>query len=85
MFFFVFTSHSEGTFFMFETWLRSGVPPHIGQSGVPGSEAASRTGALAATTREQDEQHGEALGRLEYMLISVTPSYWFLLSEKLSR
>src|SRR6478672_11096635 len=39
MFFFVLTSHSIGRPFMFETMLRSGVPPHIGQSPVPGSLA----------------------------------------------
>src|SRR5262249_34339036 len=37
------TSHSTGSPFMFETMLRSGVPPHIGQSPPPpGSDAASR-------------------------------------------
>src|SRR5215207_7050496 len=38
-FFFVFTSHDVGIPFAFETMLRSGVPPHIGHSPVPGSEA----------------------------------------------
>jgi hypothetical protein len=38
-FFLVFTSQLMGIPFAFETMLRSGVPPHIGQSPVPGSEA----------------------------------------------
>src|SRR3982751_229204 len=37
-FFFVFTSQLIGSPFMFETMLRPGVPPHIGQSPEPGSE-----------------------------------------------
>ncbi len=41
MFFFDLTSHSVGAFFIDETMLRSGVPPHIGQLPVPGSEATS--------------------------------------------
>jgi hypothetical protein len=39
-FFFFATSHVVGNPFIFETMLRSGVPPHIGQSPVPGSDAA---------------------------------------------
>src|ERR1043165_1682251 len=39
MFFFVFTSQVVGSPFMLETMLRSGVPPHMGQSPVPGSDA----------------------------------------------
>ena len=50
MFFFVLTSHSVGTFFIDETMLRSGVPPHIGQLPVPGSEATQR--------RSRDEDDG---------------------------
>src|SRR5215475_13426981 len=42
MFFFVATSQVVGGFFIAETMLRSGVPPHMGQSPVPGSEAQSR-------------------------------------------
>src|SRR5262245_23607826 len=38
-FFFVLTSQLVGRPFMFEIMLRSAVPPHIGQSPVPGSEA----------------------------------------------
>src|SRR5512132_2928302 len=34
-------SHVTGAFFMLDTMLRSGVPPHMGQSPVPGSEALS--------------------------------------------
>jgi hypothetical protein len=48
MFFFVFTSQSVGSPFAFDIMLRSGVPPHIGQSPVPGSEAARRVAAAAA-------------------------------------
>src|SRR3982751_6898859 len=40
-FFFVFTSQLVGSPFMFETMLRSGVPPHFGQSPEPGSELAN--------------------------------------------
>ena len=40
MFFFVLTSQVVGSPFMLETMLRSGVPPHIGQSPLPGSERA---------------------------------------------
>src|SRR3954467_9653659 len=40
-FFFVFTSQLVGSPFMFDTMLRSGVPPHIGQSPEPGSENAN--------------------------------------------
>src|ERR1041384_1253572 len=39
IFFFVLTSQVVGRPFMFETMLRSGVPPHMGQSPVPGSDA----------------------------------------------
>ena len=52
MFFFVLTSHSVGTFFIAETMFLSGVPPHIGQLFVPGSEATSgapATRTMAAT------------------------------------
>src|SRR6187397_250508 len=48
MFFFVFTSQSVGSPLAFDTMLRSGVPPHIGQSPVPGSEATRRVAAAAA-------------------------------------
>src|SRR5688500_18809844 len=48
MFFFDFTSQSVGSPFAFDTMLRSAVPPHIGQSPVPGSEAETRTAAPAA-------------------------------------
>src|SRR5262249_17838710 len=48
MFFFVATSHVVGGFFIAETMLRSGVPPHMGQSPVPGSEAQSRASASAS-------------------------------------
>src|SRR5688572_7354160 len=49
MFFFVFTSQSAGSPFAFDTMLRSAVPPHIGQSPVPGSDATRRTVAAATT------------------------------------
>src|SRR5262245_63938878 len=48
MCFLVLTSQSPGNPFMFETMFRSGVPPHIGQSPVPGSDASTNTGAVAA-------------------------------------
>ena len=35
---------------MLETMLRSGVPPHIGQSPLPGSDADTRSGAPASET-----------------------------------
>src|SRR5688500_8625080 len=41
----VLTSQVVGSPFIDETMLRSGVPPHIGQSPVPGSEADSATTA----------------------------------------
>ena len=44
---------------MFETMLRSGVPPHIGQSPVPGSEAARRAG-LALTTSARARARSES-------------------------
>ncbi len=40
---------------MVDTMLRSGVPPHIGQSPVPGSDAARRAGA-----NESDRQAATA-------------------------
>src|SRR3954453_12728922 len=40
-FFFVLTSHVVGRPFIVDTMLRSGVPPHIGQSPDPGSETAN--------------------------------------------
>src|SRR3954453_12125572 len=40
-FFFVLTSQVVGRPFMVDTMLRSGVPPHIGQSPEPGSETAN--------------------------------------------
>src|SRR5213075_375800 len=41
----VFTSQLVGRPFMFDTMLRSGVPPHMGQLPFPGSEAdAGRAG-----------------------------------------
>ena len=45
MFFFVWTSQVVGGFFMLDTMLRSGVPPHMGQSPVPGSDALSASAA----------------------------------------
>src|SRR5262245_8976677 len=50
MFFFVLTSQSSGSPFMFETMLRSGVPPHIGQSPLPGSDADILTPCVALAT-----------------------------------
>src|ERR1051325_8044805 len=47
MFFFVLTSQLVGMFFWLETMLRSGEPPHMGQSPEPGSDAE------AAGTRQQ--------------------------------
>ena len=38
---FFWMSQVTGGFFMLDTMLRSGVPPHIGQSPVPGSDALS--------------------------------------------
>src|SRR5688572_3547220 len=49
MFFFVLTSQSVGSPFAFDTIFRSGAPPHIGQSPVPGSDAERRAVAPAAT------------------------------------
>src|SRR5262249_46708412 len=40
-FFFVLMSQVVGKPFMLETMLRSGVPPHIGQSPEPGSDVAN--------------------------------------------
>ncbi len=45
MFFFDLTSQSVESPFAFDTMLRSAVPPHIGQSPVPGSEAMMRGAA----------------------------------------
>src|SRR5215210_491366 len=41
MFVFLRTSHVKGRPFMLEVMLRSGVPPHMGQSPVPGSDAST--------------------------------------------
>src|SRR3989304_3931988 len=41
-FFFVLTSQLVGSPFMLDTMLRSGVPPHIGQSPLAGSDFATR-------------------------------------------
>src|SRR5688572_5540203 len=49
MFFCVLMSQSVASPFMFDTMLRSGEPPHIGQSPVPGSDAERRTAAAVAT------------------------------------
>src|SRR6185369_1446821 len=57
-FFFVLTSQLDGRPFMLETMLRSGVPPHMGQSPEPGSEAET-TGTRAQTA---------ALSRLRKMI-----------------
>src|SRR5688500_1274609 len=46
-FFFVFTSHVVGSPFMVDIMLRSGVPPHIGQSPLEGSEAKRKVPARA--------------------------------------
>ena len=43
-FFFVVTSHSEGSPFIAETILRDGVPPHIGQSPDSCPDAGARDG-----------------------------------------
>src|SRR5688572_11961757 len=48
MFFFDFTSQSVASPFALDTMLRSPLPPHIGQSPVPGSEAERRTAAPVA-------------------------------------
>src|ERR1700752_663551 len=55
-FFFVLTSQLVGSPFMLETMFRSGVPPHMGQSPEPGSEAAvdgARQYAAAAVSRSR--------------------------------
>src|SRR5688572_24500872 len=46
MFFFVLMSHVVGSPFMPDTMLRSGVPPHIGQLPLPGSERAASARVL---------------------------------------
>src|SRR5437867_2559504 len=48
-FFLVFRSQVVGSPFMLETMLRSGVPPHMGQSPDPGSENATRDNPASAT------------------------------------
>src|SRR5213075_3266152 len=58
MFFFEATSHSVGSPFIDDTMLRSGVPPHIGQSPVPGSEAATRIGRVAASASSTSASRG---------------------------
>src|SRR5215216_3361447 len=50
-FFFALTSHVVGSPFMLEIMLRSGVPPHIGQSPPPGSDAGSASEASATITQ----------------------------------
>src|SRR5687768_10643399 len=50
MFFLVLTSQSLGSPFAFDTMFRSGEPPHIGQSPVPGSEAKRRAVETVAIT-----------------------------------
>src|SRR6185436_5151159 len=49
MFFLVLTSHSVGRPLADDTMFRSGVPPHIGQSPVFGSDAPMRTAPANAT------------------------------------
>jgi hypothetical protein len=58
MFFFDATSHSVGSPFIDDTMLRSGVPPHIGQSPVPGSDAATRVGRVAASASSTSARRG---------------------------
>ncbi len=52
MFFFVLMSQLVGSPFMLETRFRSAVPPHMGQSPLPGSERAD---IVAATPNEPSE------------------------------
>ena len=47
-FFFVLTSQLVGSPFMLDTMLRSGVPPHIGQSPLAGSDFATSVPAAAS-------------------------------------
>src|SRR4051794_6987022 len=51
MFFLPATSHFTGGVFMFDTMLRSGVPPPISQSPVPGAGALRISGAERKTSR----------------------------------
>src|SRR3954469_15422732 len=48
-FFFVLTSQVVGRPFIVDTMLRSGVPPHIGQSPDPGSETANASEPTTST------------------------------------
>src|ERR1051325_7767134 len=51
-------------FFWFETMLRSGVPPHMGQSPVPGSDADADGARQYAATVNRSNAHIRVVGRL---------------------
>src|ERR1041385_4568187 len=63
MFFFVLTSQLVGMFFWLETMLRSGEPPHMGQSPVPGSDADADGARQYAATVNKSNAHIRAVGR----------------------
>src|ERR1043166_5722148 len=64
MFFFVLTSQLVGMFFWLETMLRSGEPPHMGQSPVPGSDADAGGAKQKTAADSKSTAHSKAVGRL---------------------
>src|SRR5678815_2870933 len=63
-FFLVLTSQLVGSPFMFETMLRSAVPPHMGQSPEPGSEADADGARQYTAAVNRSSAHIRAAGRL---------------------
>src|ERR1043166_3669425 len=64
MFFFVLTSQLVGIFFWFETMLRSGEPPHMGQSPVPGSDADAGGAKQYTAAVNRSTAHIKTVGRV---------------------
>src|SRR5437016_4533169 len=65
---------------MDETMLRSGVPPHMGQSPLPGSEAARCAGRVPATaarisassnSARRDRRDGDVVFLVRFVLMGV--------------
>lgn len=61
MFFLVLMSHSVGRPFADDTMFRSGVPPHIGQSPLPGSDAETRDADTATKARRVRRRRYEVM------------------------
>jgi hypothetical protein len=75
-FFFEATSQLVGSPFIFDVMLRSGVPPHMGQFPVPGSDAETGIEVQDIEVRRQKTEEriiaiGLLLLRLNFLLLTI--------------